>query len=160
MTTITKDLASEIARIKDAQVIRSFCYMCPWQCPTEVYVKNGDVVYIKGNQDAPNNNGSRCAKGMASFHVVKDPDRLKYPMQRTGPKGSGQFERISWDQAFTIIADNLTKIKDEYGPEAVVYLWHHDPNSVFAQILLTQLYGNPIITGIRQGASRTAVWLL
>ncbi|MGB3717201.1 MAG: molybdopterin-dependent oxidoreductase [Candidatus Promineifilaceae bacterium] len=154
MTTITKDLASEIARIKDAQVIRSFCYMCPWQCPTEVYVKNGDVVYIKGNQDAPNNYGARCAKGMASFHVVKDPDRLKYPMQRSGPKGSGQFERISWDQAFTIIADNLTKIKEEYGPEAVVYLWHHDPNSVFAQVLLTQLYGTPNYYGHTAGCEQ------
>lgn len=154
MTTATLDMASEIARIKGAQVIRSFCYMCPWQCPTEVYVRNGDIVYVKGNQDSPNNLGTRCAKGMASFQMVKDPDRLKNPLQRTGPKGSGQFTRISWDQAFTIIAEKLTEIKDKYGPEAVAYLWHHDPNSVFAQILLTQLYGTPNYYGHTAGCEQ------
>ena len=154
MTVATRDLASEIARIKGAEVIRSFCYMCPWQCPTEVYVKDQQIVYVKGNQDAPNNSGARCAKGMASTYVVKDPDRLKYPLQRTGPKGSGQFARISWDQAFSLIAEKLTKIKDEYGPEAVAYLWHHDPNSVFAQLLLTQLYGTPNYYGHTAGCEQ------
>ena len=143
MTIGTAAESSDLARIKGAKVVRSFCYTCPWQCPTEVFVKDGRIVYHRGNPDSPNNIGSRCAKGMASFHLTVDPDRLKHPLKRVGPRGSGEFERISWDEAFTIVADNLKKIRDEYGPEAVVYTCHHDPNTVFARILLGELYGTP-----------------
>ena len=96
MATAETDLAAELARIKQARVVKSFCYTCPWQCPTEVYVRDGRIVYHKGNSRAPNNIGSRCAKGMASGWVVQDPDRLKYPMLRTNPKGEpGRFRRAS-----------------------------------------------------------------
>jgi thiosulfate reductase / polysulfide reductase chain A len=154
MNFLGQDRSAELAKIKGAEVIKSFCYTCPWQCPTEVYVKDGKIVYHKGNSLSPNNIGSRCAKGMASFHVTQDPDRLKYPMKRVGPKGSGEFERISWDEAFTIFADNLTRIKEEHGPEAVVYLWHHDPNTVFAGHLLTELYGTPNLYGHTSGCEQ------
>jgi thiosulfate reductase/polysulfide reductase chain A len=143
MTEI-KDLGSELARIKGAEVIKSFCYTCPWQCPTEVFVRDGKVVYHKGNPESPNNIGSRCAKGMASWYITQDPDRLKYPMKRTNPKGEpGRFERISWDEAFTFIADKLKDIRDKHGPEAVVYTCHHDPNTQFFRHLLGDLYGSP-----------------
>lgn len=143
MTVESGNLSAELARIKGAEVIRSFCYTCPWNCPTEVYVRDGEIVYHKGNSESPNDIGTRCAKGMASSYIVKDPDRLKYPMKRTGPKGSGEFARISWDEAFTIIADKLTEIKEKHGPEAVVWTCHHDPNTVFARHLLGELYGTP-----------------
>ena len=144
MTTANEDLGSRLARIKGAKIIKSFCYTCPWQCPTEVFVRDGKVVYHKGNPESPNNIGSRCAKGMASWYITQDPDRLKYPMKRTNPKGEpGRFERISWDEAFTLIADKLTEIKARWGPEAVVYICHHDPNTVFAKHLLVDLYGTP-----------------
>lgn len=132
-----------LADIKKAKRIPSFCYMCPWQCPSEVYVKDGRIVYVKGLDDAPNL-GRRCAKGASSFQVVDDPDRLKYPMRRVSAKGSEpRFERITWDEAFSFIAEKLENIKAAYGPEAVVSLAHHDPNSVFTQVLLSQLYGTP-----------------
>ncbi len=132
----------EIEKIKGAKLVRSFCYVCPWQCPTEVYVKDGRVVYVKGNQYAPNR-GARCAKGMASVFITRDPDRLKHPLRRVGEKGSGRFEQIGWDQAYMIMAEKLNEIKTKYGPESLVYLVHQDPNSVFAQIFFTQLYGTP-----------------
>ena len=140
-------LSDRLARIKGAEVVKSFCYTCPWQCPTEVYVRNGRIVYHKGNPDAPNNIGTRCAKGMASWYVTQDPDRLKYPMRRTNSKSeTGRFERISWDDAFSYIAEKLTAIKEKWGPEAVVYLTHHDPNSGFMISLLADLYGTPNIS--------------
>ena len=143
MSVDTNELTKELARIKNATAIRSFCYTCPWNCPTEVFVRDNKIVYHKGNPESPNDIGSRCAKGMASFHLTEDPDRLKYPMKRSGPKGCGEFERISWDDAFTIIADKLTEIKEKHGPEAVVWTCHHDPNTVFARHLLGDLYGTP-----------------
>ncbi len=143
MSVDTNELTIELARIKNAKAIRSFCYTCPWNCPTEVFVRDNKIVYHKGNPESPNDIGTRCSKGMASFHLTEDPDRLKYPMKRTGPKGSGEFERISWDEAYTIIADKLTEIKEKHGPEAVVWTCHHDPNTVFARHLLGDLYGTP-----------------
>ncbi len=140
-------LSDRIAKIKDAKIVKSFCYTCPWTCPTEVFVRDGKVVYHKGNPEAPNNIGTRCAKGMASSWVTKDPDRLKHPMLRTNPKGQpGEFKRITWDEAFSFIADKLKAIKKKWGPEAVCYLTHHDPNSIFMVQLISQLYGSPNIS--------------
>jgi len=140
-------LSDRIAEIKGAKIVKSFCYTCPWTCPTEVFVRDGKVVYHKGNPEAPNNIGTRCAKGMASSWVTKDPDRLKYPMLRTNPKGQpGEFKRITWDEAFSFIADKLKAIKKKWGPEAVCYLTHHDPNSIFMVQLISQLYGSPNIS--------------
>ena len=138
------DLGARLAGIKGAKLIKSFCYTCPWQCPTEVMVRDGKVVYHKGNPASPNNIGSRCAKGMASAYLPRDPDRLKYPMLRTSPKGQpGQFKRITWDEAFTFIADKLKLIREKWGPEAVAYTCHHDPNTVFFRHFLGDLYGSP-----------------
>ena len=140
----SEPLADRIAEIKGAEVIKSFCFTCPWTCPTEVYVRDGKVVYHKGNAQAPNNIGTRCAKGMASWWMTQDPDRLKYPLLRTNPKGQpGEFKRISWDEAFSFIADKLKEIADKWGPEAVALTCHHDPNTVFYHHLLRDLYGSP-----------------
>ena len=144
MNSTTDDLGQRLASIKGAKLIKSFCYTCPWQCPTEILVRDGKVVYHKGNPASPNNIGSRCAKGMASSYLTRDPDRLKYPMLRTNAKGKpGQFKRISWDEAFTFIADKLAQIRDKWGPEAVAYTCHHDPNTIFFRHLLGDLYGSP-----------------
>jgi thiosulfate reductase/polysulfide reductase chain A len=144
MATEATDLGARLAEIKDARVIKSFCYTCPWQCPTEVFVRDGKVVYHKGNPASPNNIGSRCAKGMASWYVTQDPDRLRFPLLRTNPKGEpGQFKRVSWDEALTFIADKLNDIKEKYGPEAVAFTCHHDPNTHFYWHLLRDLYGSP-----------------
>lgn len=138
------DLGARLAEIKGAQVIKSFCYTCPWQCPTEVFVRDNKVVYHKGNPESPNNIGSRCAKGMASWYVTQDSDRLRHPMLRTNPKGEhGRFKQISWDEAYSYIAEKLTSIADQYGPEAVALTCHHDPNTQFYRHLLGELYGSP-----------------
>jgi thiosulfate reductase/polysulfide reductase chain A len=144
MTQLTEPLGARLAAIKNAKLVKSFCYTCPWQCPTEVLVRDGRVVYTKGNPDSPNNIGSRCSKGMASWWITRDPDRLRYPMLRTNPKGQpGQFKRISWDEAFSFVAERLAAIREKWGPEAVVFTCHHDPNTSFYRHLLGDLYGSP-----------------
>ena len=144
MTYQERELSERLAEIKGAEVVKSFCYTCPWQCPTEVFVRDGRIVYQKGNPESPNNIGSRCAKGMASWWMTQDPDRLKYPMLRTNPKGQpGEFKRISWDEAFEFIAGKLKQIAEKWGPEAVALTCHHDPNTVFYHHLLRDLYGSP-----------------
>lgn len=144
MTYQERDLADRLAEIKGAKVVKSFCYTCPWQCPTEVFVRDGKIVYHKGNPESPNNIGSRCAKGMASWWVTRDPDRLKHPLLRTSRKGEApEFKQISWDEAYQFIADKLIQIRDKWGPEAVALTCHHDPNTQFYRHLLGDLYGSP-----------------
>ena len=144
MSSQDMKLSNRLAAIKNATVVKSFCYSCPWNCPTEVYVRDDKVVYVKGNEDAPNNIGTRCSKGMASWWMTQDPDRLKFPMLRTNPKGEpGQFKRISWDEAFQFIADKLKDIAAKYGPESDALTCHHDPNTQFYRHLLSDLYGSP-----------------
>ena len=58
----------------------------------------------------------------------------------------GRFERVSWDDAFSFIAEKLTAIKEKWGPEALVFLTHHDPNSAFMVSMLANLYGTPNIS--------------
>ena len=147
------DLTQSLAGIKGARAIRSFCFVCPWTCPMEVYVKDGRIVYAKGNPLAPDY-WTRCGKGLASVHQVEDQDRLIYPMKRVGARGEGRFERISWDEAFQMIADKLEEVKTRYGPEAVAMIWHHDPNAVFAHHLLRDLYGTPNLYGHSSGCDQ------
>ncbi len=135
----TAGTTEALERLRDAEMTPGICYVCPWTCPTEVYTRKGEIVYVRGNTRA-STKGSRCVKGEASHVLAKDDNRLKHPMRRVGPN---RFERITWDEALTQIARKLSGIKATYGPEAVAYLWHVDPNSVFAQLFLTECYGTP-----------------
>jgi thiosulfate reductase/polysulfide reductase chain A len=151
-------LAAVLSELRGARMIPSFCFGCPWTCPSEVYVKDGRVVYVKGLEGTPYE-GRLCAKGEATPYFIEDPDRLKFPVKRISPKGSEpRFKRISWDEAFTIIANKLLEIKEKDGPESVISVFHHDTNTVFLQCLLN-LYGSPNYYGHTSGcemARRTA----
>ena len=68
-----------------------------------VTVKDGKVASVAGNADHPFTDGRLCVKVNHYEERVHSPDRVLYPMKRTGPKGSGQFARISWQEALDTI---------------------------------------------------------
>jgi thiosulfate reductase/polysulfide reductase chain A len=119
----------------------------------EVFIKDGQIIYAKGNPLSPDY-WTRCGKGLASVQSVADPDRLTHPMKRVGNKGEGKFQQITWDEAFQMIADKLQEVKQKFGPQAVVMLWHHDPNAVFAHHLFRELYGTPNLYGHSAGCDQ------
>ena len=85
----------------------------------QAYVKDGKIVYYDGCAEAPNK-GALCARGAAGLDIINHADRIKYPMRRTNAKGEkGEFQRISWDEAFDTIATNVAKAIREVGPQAV-----------------------------------------
>jgi thiosulfate reductase/polysulfide reductase chain A len=135
-----------LSEIKDTKRTRSFCFICPFHCVVDVYVRDGRIVYLKGAEEAANQ-GGRCGKGMAGVELVTDPDRLKYPLKRIGKRGEGKFERISWDEALDIISNKLMQIREKYGPEAVLFEFGRNPQVNFISHLLTDLYGTPNIYG-------------
>jgi anaerobic selenocysteine-containing dehydrogenase len=103
------------------EVKKSICSICGTGCGIDAYVKDGRLLKVEGTKENPSNKGTLCTKGAANRQWVYHPDRLKTPLARTGEKGSGEFNPISWDEAFERIATQLNRIKNESGPESVVF---------------------------------------
>ena len=97
----TTDRIAYSAPIGD-EVKTTTCYMCACRCGIRVHLKDGRVRYIEGNPDHPVNKGVLCAKGSAGIMQVNAPSRLRAPLKRVGPRGSGAFEEISWDEALQL----------------------------------------------------------
>ncbi|HEV2778667.1 MAG TPA: molybdopterin-dependent oxidoreductase [Actinophytocola sp.] len=96
---------------------------CPDACGWTVTVRDGAAVSLRGSHDHPFTRGSLCTKVNRYLEHAAAPDRLLYPMRRVGPKGSGRFARIGWDEALSEIASRLRGILDRYGGEAVWPYW-------------------------------------
>ena len=96
---------------------KGICGICPAGCWVEAGFKDGKLADIKPDTGHPL--GMLCRRGQHAPEVTYSDHRLKYPMKRVGPKGSYEFERITWDEAYDTIVKNLNKIKEESGPEAV-----------------------------------------
>ncbi len=83
---------------------------CPDTCSLVTTVQDGVATKVQGNPDHPMTDGVLCAKVSRYTERTYHPDRLLYPMKRTGPKGSGQFARIGWDEALDTIASRLAPL--------------------------------------------------
>src|ERR1700682_38876 len=97
---------------------------CPQDCPDTLaflyHVEDGKLVDVTGDPDHPMTRGGLCVKlkDYAEHHY--NPDRLLYAMKRVGPKGSGQFQRITYDEALAEIKKRWTQIIDQYGSQAIM----------------------------------------
>ena len=87
------------------------CYMCACRCGIRVHLKEGKVRYIDGNRDHPVNRGVLCGKGSAGIMQHYSPARLESPMLRVGPRGSGEFKAISWEEALGIATEWLADVR-------------------------------------------------
>jgi len=85
------------------------CAQCSAGCGVSVRIREGRAKKIEGNPLHPVSQGRSCALGQSSVHVLYNPDRLQTPMKRTGSKGSGKFEPISWDAAIDQLATQLSQ---------------------------------------------------
>jgi anaerobic selenocysteine-containing dehydrogenase len=104
-------------------VRKSICTICDptTQCGLDLYVKDGKIIKVEGSKEHPYNLGTLCSKGAANRQYIYNQDRLKTPLKRTGPRGSGKFEPISWDEALDTVASTFNEIKSQNGPESVVF---------------------------------------
>lgn len=97
--------------------VASTCLLCPAGCGILGEVLDGRVVNILGNPRHPNNRGKICSRGYAGINLLYDPDRLLYPLKRSGARGQGRWTRISWEQAWAEMAKRLTALKKSAGTE-------------------------------------------
>jgi len=105
----------------EATTVKGACPQdCPDTCAFIYTVKDGRLIDVKGDPKHPVTRGRLCIKlnDFAAHHY--NPDRILYPMRRVGPKGAGQFERITWQEALAEIKTRWTSIIDEYGSQAIM----------------------------------------
>ena len=100
----------------------SFCDVCAPgpHCGVTCYVKDGKIVKVEGTDGHPTNHGLLCPKGQANRQYVYRKDRVLTPLRRTGARGEGKFQPITWDQAYEEIAARLGAVRERYGPSSVL----------------------------------------
>ncbi len=123
------------------EVRKTTCYMCACRCGINVHLKDGKVAYIEGNRDHPINKGVLCAKGSAGIMQVNAPSRLRAPLKRVGPRGSGQFEEISWDEALQIATKTLAPLRKN-DPSKLAFFTGRDQSQSFTSFW-AQNFGTP-----------------
>ena len=95
--------------LENNAVVRGLCpHDCPDTCALLTTVENGRAVKVQGNPDHKHTQGVLCTKVSRYTERTYSPERLMFPLKRSGPKGSGQFVRVSWEEA---IADIAAKLK-------------------------------------------------
>jgi anaerobic selenocysteine-containing dehydrogenase len=106
--------------VSDLRQIRGACALdCPDTCSWIVTMREGEAVALRGDPDHPYTHGSLCNKVAGYLSYARSPERLLYPMRRVGPKGSGDFLRISWDEALETVATRLGEVIETDGAEAI-----------------------------------------
>lgn len=128
------------------QTVRTICRMCHGGCGAVVTVRDDRVAAIRGDRTNPNNRGFLCAKGRASIDHLYHPDRLRYPLVRERSAGGG-FTRVSWEEAYTLIADRLNSVRRDYGPESVVFAQGTDRNYQEWLFRFANTFGSPNVLG-------------
>ncbi|MCL2493046.1 MAG: molybdopterin-dependent oxidoreductase [Clostridiales bacterium] len=105
------------------EIKKSICSICNphSHCGLDLYVKDGEIIKVEGTLEHKNSGGTLCSKGASTRQYVYSPDRIKHPMKRVGEKGTGRFEEISWEEAYSVIADKFNKLKKEEGPEEAAF---------------------------------------
>ncbi|MCF6277916.1 MAG: molybdopterin-dependent oxidoreductase [Anaerolineales bacterium] len=103
-------------------IVPGVCALCPSGCGVMVRVADGNVVKLEGNPMHPINLGVLCPKGQAAPELLYNPDRLTAPMKRTGERGAGKWQEISWDEAAQLVAEQLQAARDAGHPESVALL--------------------------------------
>ncbi|MCG6875115.1 MAG: molybdopterin-dependent oxidoreductase [Betaproteobacteria bacterium] len=103
----------------ETRILKSVCRSCHGGCGALLHVRDGRLVKIEGDRDSPLSHGRLCPIGTVTVDLVNHPDRLKHPLRRVGPRGAGEWQRITWNQALDEIAERLLEIRSQHGPEAI-----------------------------------------
>jgi anaerobic selenocysteine-containing dehydrogenase len=114
------------------------CALCASRCAAIAYTDNDYIVKLEGQPESMRTLGKICAKGQAGYTQVYDPDRILKPMRRTGNRGSGQWEQISWDTALEELTTRLAQLRNTGQPEK--FMFHHGWISASADALIKKVF--------------------
>lgn len=100
----------------------SSCTACPAGCGILVRVSEGRAKKIEGNPDHPVNRGRLCARGQAILQELYHPDRVQQPLKRSGPRGSGEFQKISWAEGLSLLSARLKELQQSQAHDHLAML--------------------------------------
>ena len=100
------------------KIVRTICFDCHSKCGVLLHVKDNQIVRVEGDPNHPVSQGMVCCKGLSAQQIHAHPERLKYPLKRKGPRGSDQWEEISWKQAMDEIEEKIRGITGKFGEGA------------------------------------------
>ena len=126
---------------------------CHEGCGVLLYTKNGKLMKVEGDHEHPFNQGMLCPRCQALPEVVYHPDRLTYPVKRSGERGEGKWERISWDEAYDTIEKEFKKIIKKYGPWSIIGFQGTGRDIMWQQGRLLYAIGSPNEVGTLSGNS-------
>ncbi|MBD3649220.1 MAG: molybdopterin-dependent oxidoreductase [Pseudomonadales bacterium] len=122
----------------EKESVPTACAMCASRCAAVAYLDRDYVVKMEGQLNSIRNEGKMCAKGQAGYLQAYDPDRLLKPMRRTGARGEGKWEQISWEDALEELTDRLRALREKGEPEK--FMFHHGWISASAKALITEVF--------------------
>lgn len=99
------------------KMVKTVCALCPSGCGMKIYLKEGKIIDVWGDEDHPNNKGSLCPKGMSVTQYLYEEQRCLYPMIRSNL--TEDFQRVTWDEALDFVKGRLEKVRDKNGPESL-----------------------------------------
>ena len=102
------------------KTVYSVCGMCGTRCPVAVGVENGEAVWIQGNPHSATGS-TLCPRGIAALALEKDSERPQSPLMRVGARGGHKWRAVRWEEALDAVAGKLRAIRDQYGPESVMF---------------------------------------
>src|SRR3990170_5541876 len=123
--------------------IPSICQLCPARCGIFGFLEGDKLVKIGGNSNHPNSFGKLCARGLAGVNLAYDPDRITSPMIRRGERGKGQWERISWERAYSEMVSRLKTIHQSGKKGDLIFQSEHRPTGLLKRFLDT--FGKALI---------------
>ena len=104
----------------DVKIIKAKCMNCIRACGALIQIEDGKIVKAEGDSEDPFTKGYFCPMGSALPQIVYKRERLRHPLKREGKRGSGKWEKISWEEALNEISNRLGKLKEGNKPEAFV----------------------------------------
>ncbi|MFL6193525.1 MAG: molybdopterin-dependent oxidoreductase [Thermoanaerobaculia bacterium] len=120
--------------LRSPEILTSACPLdCPDACSLEVRVRDGRVVKVDGTHLNPVTQGYICSKVRKLPEHLYGPDRLLHPARRVGPKGSGRFEAISWDEALDLAASRMREARERWGGESILPFCYGGSNGLLTQ---------------------------
>ncbi|MFQ6110462.1 MAG: molybdopterin-dependent oxidoreductase [Nitrospinota bacterium] len=128
------------------KVTRSICWSAPGchgGCGLLLHVRDGRLVRVEGNPEDPHNQGRLCVRALSIPKVLNHPDRLRHPIRRAGARSEGKWERVSWEEAYDHIFEELTRIKESWGAESVVFFHGTGRDVIAYESRLAYSFGSP-----------------
>jgi thiosulfate reductase/polysulfide reductase chain A len=147
-----------------AASVASTCLLCPAGCGIRGEILDGRLEKITGNPKHPNNRGKLCSRGHAGINTLYDPDRLLYPLKRSGGRGDGKWARITWEQAFEEMAKRFTALRKGGRTEALWMEMGGPGSSELMALEFLKAFGSPVVfsegdaLGLNARVGRMMTW--